>query len=296
MSKSQKIQMIKVDSINVINPRVRNKKIFASITDNISKVGLKRPITVTKSNGNIPGKDYDLICGQGRLEAFIEAGQTEIPAIVSDATEEQALVMSLVENLARKQHKPLDLLSGIEMLYKKGYKITEIADKTGLPDSYIYSILHLVENGEERLLSAVETGQIPITIAVKIADAKDDEVQHALHDAYVNNQLRGKKLLAAKELLERRRTNGKNLLTGGHVRKGGTHTKKLTGEDLLKIYQKEVDRKQLLSRKADFTNNRLTFVIGALRKLLKEEGFNNLLRAEGLNTMPKQLVDLIGKK
>lgn len=235
------------------------------------------------------------ICGQGRLEAFIEAGQTEIPAIVSDATQEQALVMSLVENLARKQHKPLDLLSGIEMLYKKGYKITEIADKTGLPDSYIYSIMHLVEKGEERLLSAVEMGQIPISIAIKIADAKDEEVQQALHDAYVNNQLRGKKLIAAKELLEKRRANGKNLLTGGHVKRG-SGTKKLTGEDLLKIYQKEVDRKQLLSRKADFTNNSITFVIGALRKLFKEDNFNTLLRAEGLNTLPKQLVDLIGKK
>jgi ParB family chromosome partitioning protein len=259
-------------------------------------VGLKRPITVTRSNGNIPGKDYDLICGQGRLEAFIEAGQTEIPAIISDATEEQALVMSLVENLARKQHKPLDLLSGVEMLYKKGYKTSEISEKTGLPGSYIYSILHLINNGEERLINAVEFGHIPLTIAVKIADADDKEVQHAMHEAYVNNHLRGKKLLAAKDIIEKRKVLGKNVHIGGNPSKNLKGSPKLTGEDLLRIYQKEVDRKQMLTRKADFANNRLNFVVGALRKLLKEDNFNTLLKAEGLNTIPKQLAELIGKK
>jgi ParB family chromosome partitioning protein len=202
--------------------------------------------------------------------------------------------MSLVENLARKQHKPLDLLSGIEMLHKKGYKTSVIADKTGLPDSYIYGILHLLENGEDRLLTAVEMGQIPITIAMKIADSPSDEIQYALNEAYINNQLRGKKLMAVKELIEKRRLRGKNLVTGRHPKPTGPH--KLSGEDLLKIFQKEVDRKKLLSSKADYTSNRLIFVVEALRKLFREDNFNTLLRAEGLNTVPKQLVELLDKK
>lgn len=39
--------------------------------------------------------------GQGRLEAYIANNQTEIPAIVIDADEEETLIMSLVENIAR---------------------------------------------------------------------------------------------------------------------------------------------------------------------------------------------------
>ena len=44
------------------------------------------------------GEVYDLVCGQGRLEAFVALGQNEIPAIVIEASEEDCYVMSLVEN------------------------------------------------------------------------------------------------------------------------------------------------------------------------------------------------------
>jgi ParB family chromosome partitioning protein len=105
-----------------------------------------------------------------------------------------------------------------------------------------------------------------------------------------------KKLLAAKDIIEKRKVLGKNVHIGGNPSKNLKGSPKLTGEDLLRIYQKEVDRKQMLTRKADFANNRLNFVVGALRKLLKEDNFNTLLKAEGLNTIPKQLAELIGKK
>ena len=42
---------------------------------------------------------YDLICGQGRLEAYVELGQTEIPAIVVEGTKEDLMLMSLAEQL-----------------------------------------------------------------------------------------------------------------------------------------------------------------------------------------------------
>ncbi len=66
--KSFAIQMIPVDQITVINPRIRNTKTFRQIVDSISKVGLKKPITVSQ-NGNGEAT-YQLVCGQGRLEAF----------------------------------------------------------------------------------------------------------------------------------------------------------------------------------------------------------------------------------
>ena len=44
----QSVKMIPVERITVVNPRVRNKKIFKDIVTNIAQLGLKRPITVTK--------------------------------------------------------------------------------------------------------------------------------------------------------------------------------------------------------------------------------------------------------
>ncbi len=293
--RNSEIKIITIDKINIINPRVRNQKVFEDIAGNISQVGLKRPVTVTPANSNTDGKEYDLVCGQGRIEAYMACGQTEIPAIVIQADEHEALVMSLVENLARRQHRALDLLQGIEILQRQGYGVKDIAKKTGLTPEYAQGVLNLMERGEERLLSAVENGHMPISVAMKVAEGSENE-QRALQDAYETGQLRGKKLLAAKRLLEIRKRRGKGFRSSGRGVRGKRDSGGIiSARDVLKIYQREVDRKRILTRKAEVTNNRLIFVIEALRGLLREAGFKNLLKSEGLETMPKQLSELIGK-
>jgi len=207
--KTDKVELIPIEEIHILNPRVRNQKIFQNIKENIKKVGLKRPITIKRSS-SASDKSYDLVCGQGRLEAFIANGETHIPAIIVDADEEQALIMSLVENLARRQHSGLDLLKGIEVLYEKNYSNRDIANKTGLSFDYVSQIVRLIERGEERLLTAVESGRIPLNVAVNIAFSPGEE-QKALQEAYENNQLRGKKLIQARKLIERRRVRGKSI-------------------------------------------------------------------------------------
>jgi len=283
------IQMIPVDQIAVINPRIRNKKIFRQIVDSISKVGLKKPITVSRYENGEGNTAYQLVCGQGRLEAFISLGEREIPAIVVDVTQEHSLLMSLVENLARRQHRPLELLHDIGELRKRGYSDKEIAVKTGLSYVYVHSIRHLLEEGEERLLTAVEAGQIPVSVALDIAEADEEGVQEALAQAYQKGLLRGKKLLIAKRLVEQRQRRGKAVRRG---RPEATRSR-LSSEALVRAYEKEADRQRLLIKKAEVTQNRLLFVVEAMRQLLADENFVTLLRAEGLSTMPRPLADLI---
>jgi ParB family chromosome partitioning protein len=292
--RASQIKMIPIDRINILNPRVRSQKVFEEIAGNIAQIGLKRPITVTACSSSVSGKDYDLVCGQGRLEAYLACGQKEIPALTIEANEEQALIMSLVENLARRQHRAMDLLQGIELLQKQGYDLKTIAAKTGLSQEYAGGVINLMQRGEERLLMAVESGQIPLSVAIKVAEAPDDE-QRALQEAYESKQLRGKRLLTAKRLIETRKRRGKSL-QGGHSgprsRTGGA----ISAQDVLKVYQREVDRKRLLTRKAEVVGSRMLFITEALGRLLKEENFNNLLRAEGLVTLPKPLAELMSAK
>lgn len=54
-------------------------------------------------------------------------GQQEIPARVVEADGEDCMVMSLVENLARRQHRAVNLLYNIEGLNQRGYDDSEIA-------------------------------------------------------------------------------------------------------------------------------------------------------------------------
>lgn len=282
----EEVRKIPVTSISVLNPRVRNKRVFAELVASVANVGLKKPITVRARSD---GSGYDLVCGQGRLEAFVELGQAEIPAIVIEATEEDCYLMSLVENLARRQHSPLELIREIEVLRTRGYSYAEMAEKTGLSPEYMYAICTLLANGEHRLLKAVERGVIPHTIAMEIAKAADREVQTALTEAYENKTLPGNQVVAIRRIIELRRSDGKGMTRPGRVDR--VHGKVVTSESLVRAYKKEMERQRHQVRKAELAQNRLLFVVNALRSLLADKHFETLLRAEGMPSMPRTLAE-----
>lgn len=282
------VRSIPVDAIDVVNPRARSRRVFQEIVDSIAAVGLKRPITVAARPGP-EGLRYDLVCGQGRLEAFRELGQTVIPAVVVEAASEDCLVMSLVENVARRQHQALDLLHDIDGMRQRGHSDSDIARKTGLSMEYVKGVLRLLTGGETRLLRAVEAGQIPVSVAVEIAEAEDADVQQVLQEAYERNLLRGQSLLAAKRLIELRRSQGRRVkLTDGR------RARALSVDVLVRTYRQDVDKKRLIVRDAAATRGRLLFVVEALRALMADESFVTLLRAEGLFTMPAKLAERVG--
>ncbi|MEH0166733.1 plasmid partitioning protein RepB C-terminal domain-containing protein [Roseateles microcysteis] len=284
------LQMIPIDQIEVLNPRERNERIFDEIVGNIKALGLKKPVTVTpRVDGN--GRRYFLlICGEGRLKAFQALGESTIPAMVVLVEDEDAFIMSLAENIARRQGRTLELLSGIEQLRKQGYDRKAIAKKTGLTTEYVYGILHLLEHGEERLLIAMESGRISLNVALAIAGAgsNDKAIQAALQDAYERRELRGSQLLQARKIIERRCTLGRSV-----GRSAPRRYTNVTSASLVRTYQQEVDRQKLLVRKAELAQQRLLFVTEALRQLLADENFTTLLRAEGLDTLPKYLADRV---
>ncbi len=281
------IKMVPVSSITILNPRARNKRIFNELVNSIAQLGLKKPITVSPlDDGN-----YHLVCGQGRLEAFTALGQTMIPAVVVDASKEDCYVMSLVENIARRQHTSLELMQEIGSLKKRGYSIGEIGVKTGFSPEYVYAICYLLEHGEERLLAGVERGQVPASIAMEIARAKDADVQRALAEAYENGTLPGKQVMAIRKIIEQRNAVGKTIHMVASAQRA---PKRVTAETLVRAYRKESQRQALLVKKAAITQSRLLFIVTALRKLLQEGQFVALLKSEGLHTLPRPLVQRFG--
>jgi ParB family transcriptional regulator, chromosome partitioning protein len=290
-ARQAQLKMIPIASIEVLNPRERNQRIFDDIVGNIKQIGLKKPITVT-SRPNADGEiRYLLVCGEGRMKAFKSLGETEIPAMVIDVDDDDAFIMSLAENIARRQCRTLELLSGVQRLKAQGYDKKAIAEKTGLSAEYIQCILQLLEQGEDRLLIAVESGKIPLNTAMEICSAGTDDkaIQIALQEAYEAGHLRGKQLINARRLIAKRLALGKSIRKRVKVKS----TAEVTSASLIRSYQREVQRQKLIVKKSDFTQQRLMFVIGALRSLLSNENFTTLLRAEKLDTMPTFLAERV---
>jgi len=287
MSKGATIREIEISAIEVLNPRERNQRVFQELIESIRVLGLKKPITVADRSGP-DGERYVLVCGQGRMEAFLALGQTAIPAQVIEASDDDAFVMSLVENIARHTPRTLEQLEAIRSLRKRGHTAAAIARKTGLQQRWVAGMLDLLEKGEQRLVTAVEAGRVPLAVAIAIAKAgsDDSQVQEVMQSAYESGEIRGRKVLAVKRLIELRRRLGKGYEHNGRAG-GGAH--KLSSHALVRAYNREVERQKLLIRKADAVQQRLAFVSGAMARLLADEDFVNLLRAEGLTSMPAML-------
>jgi ParB family chromosome partitioning protein len=287
---NDKVQMILIEQIRVLNPRHRDPKRFEIIVQTIKNLGLKKPIQVSvRSSNEAEGPGYDLVCGQGRIEAFIALGHKEIPAIVVEISKEDRLLRSLVENMARRNPAPLELLNEIARLKAKGYNMNEIAIKLDVEHGTVSGLLALKKAGEERLLEAALRGNIPLGVAIDIAKTDSLDMQRELLKAYEGKQLNRSSIRVVKRLMEQRRFLGKQRCSAEkNPRKNRT-----SADGLVDAYRRESQRQKLMVKKAHVCESRLLFVVTAFIKLMKDENFETLLRAESMPTMPKALGDKV---
>jgi ParB family chromosome partitioning protein len=287
------VKMIPIDRIRILNPRYRDRKKFEVIVQSIKNLGLKKPIQVSlRSAHEAEEPGYDLVCGQGRIEAFTALGYKEIPAVVVEVSKEDRLLRSLVENMARRFPAPLALIREIERLKAAGYTNVEIGQKLDIADTTIGGFIALKNAGEERLLDAATSGRIPLGVAMDIAKTNGVETQRELLKAYETKQLNQVSIRTVKRLIDQRRFIGKQRDAGTRVSR-----KKLTSaESLVNAYRRESQRQKLMIRKARICDAKLVFIVTAFTRLLADENFVNLLRAESLSTMPKYLWTKLGTK
>jgi ParB family chromosome partitioning protein len=282
-----RVRLVPVDRIRIVNPRARDKKKHDKIVESIRKLGLKKPITVTIGKPMDDGVEmFDLVCGQGRLEAYVELAQREIPALVRGLSEAESMLASLAENIARRRIRTLDQIQMIQWMKDQGNDHVDIARKTGVSEGYIKGILRMLKNGEERLLEAVLHDRIPITIAMRISGSSDEESQHLLTEAYERKEVNQRSLTAFKRVIDQRRLFGRKY--GPRDKSGSGRT---NAESMVAAYRREAQRQKILIKKAKLCETRLLSVSAIFKRLVMDEDYINLLRAEKLETMPKFLAE-----
>jgi ParB family transcriptional regulator, chromosome partitioning protein len=94
-----------------------------------------------------------------------------------------------------------------------------------------------------------------------------------------------------KRLIDLRRYVGKGRDKGQRERKSRTSV-----ETLVNTYKRESQRQKLVIKKAKICEAKLLFIVTAFDKLLRDDNFVNLLRAETLATMPKHLSERLNRK
>ncbi|MEH4627045.1 ParB N-terminal domain-containing protein [Phytobacter diazotrophicus] len=273
------ITMIKISSIKVSSPRSRNKFKHAEITESINNAGLRKPITVRRIQDKT--FEYALICGQGRVESLIMLKEEFIPAFIIDVDEETALIMSLVENMARVNPRAGEQFNRIKEMKSNGLTDKEIAKVTGFSSHWISDLTMLIDRGESKLLAAVESGKIPISLAVEIARTDYEGAQELFIKAFDLGIIKHKDIIKVRSILDARNEGLK-----GHVNnvfRYKTQKKKMTTNDLTKLFQDNINEHKLLKNKALLVEENIMLTQQILQELINLHDFKNLIKEENLD-------------
>ena len=170
----------------------------------------------------------------------------------------------------------------IERLRADDYNNHQISEKLDISDTMVSGLLSLKKAGEGRLLQAALAGKIPLWVAIGIAKAETTEMQRELLEAYESKQLNYMSLRMVRRLMEKRRLLGKQ-------NNDGPRSSRSSAETIVATFRKESERQKLMIKKSRICDARLLNMVTAFNKLLADEHFLTLLRAEALETMPKFL-------
>lgn len=143
MSQIKNIQMADIVVSN-LNPRKTfDETYIQELAESIKENGLIQAIVVRKV-GKKPDIKYELVCGECRYRACQLIGAETIKAEITDLEDKKAFEFMILENLQRRDIKPLEEAAAINRLYTEGgYKIKEISKMLGKSDSFVISRIQL---------------------------------------------------------------------------------------------------------------------------------------------------------
>jgi ParB family chromosome partitioning protein len=115
---------------------------LAELAQSIAATGVVQPVVVRE----LPGGRYQLIMGERRWRASQMAGKATIPAIVRQVSDEQALEMTIVENLQRADLNPMEQARAFERLSREFHLTQEqMATRTGKDRASIGNFIRLLK-------------------------------------------------------------------------------------------------------------------------------------------------------
>lgn len=282
--KERRYEEIPVDRIEVLNPRSRNRAQFKENVRSIGEVGLLKPIVVNERGFSKTGR-YELVCGQGRYIAYKELERTHIPAEVINCSRKEALLYSLVENIARVTPNTMWFAYEVKRMYDAGWSSREIAKIVGKCESYINDYVGLVEKGEARLIKGVEQGLFPMTFALHVARSDNSTVQNVLMDAFDSGMISSSNIQPVRRILEARVGLGKDTRDGSH--KGNRSVQAYSLKQLKRDVSRITKEKEAFVKEATFKENRLLALLDGVATLWKDEKLAALLEEEGLAKRPE---------
>ena len=191
------------------NPRKRfDETGLDELAESIKQQGVLQPITVRPIANT--GR-YEIVFGERRYRATVIAGSEEIPAIISELSDEEAQEMAVTENLQRKDVTPTEEANAYKQLIDSGrHTVETLSVLFGKSENYIRTRLNFSTLIPE-LAELLDADIITISVASEICRYGED-VQREVYENHLKEGIlhhsswRGRKAKEIAELIEQKFT------------------------------------------------------------------------------------------
>lgn len=128
---------------------------IVELADSIQEHGLIQPIVLRKAD-----KGYEIVAGERRWRACRKAGLKEVPCIIKELTDEENMLIAIIENMQREDLNPIEEAEGLnQMIVTYGLTQAEVSKSVGKSRPYITNVLRLLKLPEE-VRAMVSNGEL----------------------------------------------------------------------------------------------------------------------------------------
>lgn len=194
MAKAEEIQNISLDQIDAPKIAMRSEvhdEGIEELASSIRSIGLLQPVLL-----RAVGDRYEVIAGHRRVTAARLAGLVTISSIVREASDSEATVQKIHENLMRTDVNPVDEAIFLSKVMKQeGLDVKQIAEVTRRSIEYISSRLEIL-NYPDYLIEAVGEKQISLGAAAHLAKITDEKVRRNYANYAISGGISVKRAIA----------------------------------------------------------------------------------------------------
>ena len=167
------------------NPRKRfDETSLYELAESIKRQGVLQPITVRPVDGT---DRYGIVFGERRYRASVIAGRDEIPAIVTELSDEEAEEMAITENLQRKDVTPVEEAAAYQRLIESGrHTVQTLAQLFGKNENYIRTRLKFTALIPE-IAALLDADEITISVAAEICRYGED-IQREVYEKHLQDE------------------------------------------------------------------------------------------------------------
>lgn len=181
---------IRYIDINYIRPNSNQpRKVFdeeklSELADSIMSHGLIQPVVLRSAD-----KGYEIVAGERRWRAARKIGLKEIPCIVKELSDEENMLLAIIENMQREDLNPIEEAEGLnQMIETYGLTQSEVSKSVGKSRPYITNSLRLLRL-PEKLRNFVSEGSLSAGHARALVSVEDEKKQEAIAEAVIRDGL-----------------------------------------------------------------------------------------------------------